>query len=54
MTDPSRPQRRRISGRSAPAGTPRWVYAFGIAFVVAIALFVIVHLTGIMPMHGRP
>ena len=30
----------------APAGVPRWVKVFVIVFIVLVALFVILHLTG--------
>jgi hypothetical protein len=36
-------------------GTPRWVYAFGVATVVLVVVFVVVHLTvGGLADHGQP
>jgi hypothetical protein len=35
-----------------PPPLPRWVYVFGIAAIIALVLFFIVHFAGLMPMHG--
>ena len=37
-----------------PPGTPRWVKAFVIAFVVLVLAFAGLHLTGHAPTHGMP
>ncbi len=34
-----------------PPARPRWVNAFGIALVVLIVLFIVLHLAGIAPIH---
>jgi hypothetical protein len=34
-----------------PPATPRWVIAFGIVVIVLVVVFLIVHFTGLMPMH---
>jgi hypothetical protein len=34
------------SDRASPPRTPRWVYVFGIAAIVFVLLFVILHLAG--------
>jgi hypothetical protein len=39
--------------RSSPPPVPRWVKAFGLAAVGVIVLFVVVHLSGVMPMGGH-
>jgi hypothetical protein len=35
-----------------PPPLPRWVYAFGIAVIVLVVVFFVVHFAGLMPMHG--
>jgi hypothetical protein len=40
-------------GRRSPPGTPRWVKGLGIVAVVAVALVVILHLTGLVGMGGH-
>ena len=34
-----------------PPRTPRWVRVFGIVAVVLLLAFVVLHLTGLVPMH---
>ena len=43
-----------IPAREMPPGTPRWVKAFVIAFVVLVLAFAGLHLTGHTPTHGMP
>jgi hypothetical protein len=35
-----------------PPPLPRWVYGFGIAVIVLVVVFFVVHFAGLMPMHG--
>jgi hypothetical protein len=58
-TPPSQPPKSPIAagvrvGRvaKAPPAIPHWAYAFGIAVIVLVLLFFIVHFAGLMPMHG--
>lgn len=34
-----------------PPPRPRWVNVFGIVVIVLVVLFLIVHFTGLMPIH---
>lgn len=34
-----------------PPRTPRWVIVFGIVVIVLVLLFLVLHLTGMVPMH---
>ncbi len=41
----------RLGREKQPPATPRWVVAFGIAVVVLVLVLLIVHFTGLTPMH---
>ena len=37
--------------RKQPPPLPRWVKAFGIAFIILVLVFIALHLSGVVPMH---
>jgi hypothetical protein len=39
--------------RGSPPRTPRWVKAFGMITAIVLAMFVVLHLTGLVGMGGH-
>jgi hypothetical protein len=55
MADPPDPTNLNAGGRLSsgkqPPPRPRWVNVFGIVVIVLVLLFLVLHLTGLVPMH---
>jgi hypothetical protein len=41
----------RLSRRDQPPTRPRWVNMFGIVLIVLVLLFLVLHLSGLLPTH---